>query len=841
MRLSSSSLVACCAAWFVFSSATFAAATLPPAAQRYATDQVAETPNFQRHVMPLLGRQGCNGRSCHGSFQGRGGFRLSLFGYDMKFDHEALTKLKGDADELRVDVKQPEQSLIFTKATDAAMHEGGERLEVGAWEYRIFKQWIAKGCPGPGVEEKLARLVVEPADILFRKPGETVQLKVTAHWADGTSEDVTCLARFRTNNEAVAEIDMYGQVTALAGGDTHVVAFYDNGVTSVPVVMPLNENFGRKYPQVATTTPVDRLIVEKLSKLGVVPSDVCTDAEFLRRATLDVTGTLPTPTEVEAFLADNRADKRRRKIDELLARPEYAAWWATKFCDLTGNNPRTIGEVTFRNEQSEQWYRWIEARLQENMPYDEIVAGMLLATGRRPGQSYDDYIRESVSYLRKDEPADFAEHPTLPQYWSRNSFRKPEERVLGISYAFLGIRIQCAECHKHPFDQWTQSDFREFTKFFTRINYGTDNDARTEMAALEEKLGLKGLKNGNEQRKIIAETARKGDPVPLREVYLTAAPKAPAAKPNSKDAKPAATPSALTARLLGGATIDLTKCDDPRVPVMDWLRSPENPFFAKAMVNRIWAHYFGRGIIEPADDLNLANPPSNGPLLDYLSQGFIRSGFDLKWLHREILASDAYQRSWHPNATNEQDRRNFSRMIPRRIPAEVAYDAVVQATTSSKRMAEHGAALDRRAIGHASIVGSVNKYAVQVFGKPERATTCDCERSAEPTLLQAIFLQNDRDTLTLVERGGWIAEVAATLKEPAPGSGSKSTKPAEPATDARRDALIREAYLRTVSRAPTTDEMARSRQHLAAAKTTSEGVRDVLWALLNTREFIVNH
>jgi len=295
--------------------------------------------------------------------------------------------------------------------------------------------------------------------------------------------------------------------------------------------------------------------------------------------------------------------------------------------------------------------------------------------------------------------------------------------------------------------------------------------------------------------------------------------------------------------LLGAETLDLATLDDPRTAVMDWLRREDNPFFAKALVNRIWAHYFGLGIIEPADDLNLANPPSNGPLLDYLSQGFVRSGYDLKWLHREIVSSAAYQRSWRTNETNDGDRRNFSHMLPRRLPAEVAYDAVLQATTSSKKLAAMRDAVEKRAISHASTTGAVNRYAVQVFGKPERATTCDCERSGEPTLLQAVFLQNDREMLQLIERGGWLAEVAQQCREPLPGSGTtvKSKGKQEPVTDALRKELIQEAFLRTLSREPAADEVARAQRHFASTATTSEGVRDLLWALLNTREFIVNH
>ena len=672
---------------------------------------------------------------------------------------------------------------------------------------------------------------------MFTAPGQTAQLKVTAHWNDGSSEDVTCLCRFRTNSEAVAEISQGGKVTSLDKGDTHVVAFYDNGVVAVPVLLPINPQVAADYPEVATPTKVDELIVAKLRKLGVVPSELCGDEEFLRRVSLDLIGSLPTPEEINQFVADRSADKRARKVDELLKTPEYAAWWATKICDLTGNNPQTMGENNFRQEQSRQWYDWVEARVRENMPYDKLVEGMFLAVSRERGQSYDDYAKEAVTYLRKDHPADFSEAESMPHYWSRNSFRKPEDRVLGFSYAFLGIRIQCAQCHKHPFDQWTQGDFQEFTKFFTRVNYGYDRDARDAVAALETKLDLKG-KNGTDQRRILAETARKGEPIPLREVFLTPAPPAPAAKKGAKAPERPKQP----ARLLGAETIDLAKVDDPRVAVMQWLRRKDNPYFAKSLVNRIWAHYFGIGIIEPADDLNLANPPSNGPLLDQLSSDFVDGGFDLKQLHRQIILSAAYQRSWRPNETNGGDRRNFSHMLPRRVPAEVAYDSVLQATASTKAVAARHESVEKRAISHASTAGGVNRYAVQVFGKPERATTCDCERSGEPTLLQSVFLQNDREMLQFIERGGWLNEVAQRCREPLPGATAPPKKSnAAPITDSTRDELIAEAYLRTLSRRPNAAEATRAREHLASTATVTEGVRDVLWALLNTREFIVNH
>ncbi|MGH9895046.1 MAG: DUF1549 domain-containing protein, partial [bacterium] len=315
---------------------------LAPVAQRFASADVQETPSFQRHVSPLFGRLGCNGRSCHGSFQGRGGFRLSLFGYDFKADHEALTQ--GDAP--RVDVENPLDSLVLNKPTDADMHEGGLRYKKDTWEYHVFRRWIEAGAKFSSDEvQKLVRLEVTPPEIQFAASGETVQLKAVAVWPDGTREDVTPLCRFTSNSEQVAKITETGLVTATDPGDTHLVAFYDNAVVSVPVIRPVSDKVGDGFPQVATNNKVDELVLEKLRKLGVVPSDLCTDAEFLRRVYLDLTGTLPTAAEVETFLADESPGKRSAKIDELLNTPAYVAWWTTKLCDYTGNNDRMLNQV----------------------------------------------------------------------------------------------------------------------------------------------------------------------------------------------------------------------------------------------------------------------------------------------------------------------------------------------------------------------------------------------------------------------------------------------------------------------------------------------------------------
>jgi Protein of unknown function (DUF1549) len=444
------------------------ASIIPPASQRFASDETdAEAPDFQRHVLPLMSRLGCNGRACHGSFQGRGGFRLSLFGYDFKADHEALLA----KDSHRVDAETPELSKLLQKPTLAISHKGGKVVEEDSWAYRLLLRWVEAGAKGvdEGGATHFDRLEVSPGEVVFGSDGQSVPLKVVARWADGTAEDVTCLCRFRTNDESIAQVGPAGVVTSQGKGDTHVVAFYDNGVSVIQVLRPVSDRAGPKYPDVPTPTKVDTLVVAKLRKLGIVPSDLCDDAEFLRRVRIDLTGTLPTPAEVEAFLADPRPGpvKRAAKVDALLDAPEYAAWWATRLCDLTGASPQMFAGQLNNAEIVRHWYEWIARRLRENMPYDKIVEGIVLATSRLPGQSFDEFVKQETSYYRSSAPADFSCQPTMPYFWARRrNFNTPDEKALGFSYAFLGVRLECAQCHKHPFDQWTQDDFKKFTAFF---------------------------------------------------------------------------------------------------------------------------------------------------------------------------------------------------------------------------------------------------------------------------------------------------------------------------------------------------------------------------------------
>jgi hypothetical protein len=860
---------------------------LPPVNQRFADSNVGEEPSFQKHVSPLFGRLGCNGRSCHGSFQGRGGFRLSLFGYDFKADHEEL--LKGDPK--RANSEKPLESLILVKPTDADMHEGGQRYKPDGWEYHVFRRWLEAGAKYDEKEaQRIVNLEVTPAEILFSRPGETVQLKAVAVWPDGTREDVTCLCRFTSNSEQVAAINADGLVSATDPGDTHVVVAYDSAVIAVPVIRPVSQLTGSSYPSVPTPTKIDELVVQKLKKLGVVPSDLCTDAEFLRRVSLDLTGTLPTAAEVEQFLADSSPSKRSDKIDQLLKTPAYAAWWTTRLCDWTGNNDTKQNQQVGGNRGivAQQWYDWIYKRIAENVPYDQLVEGMVTAVGRKPGETYAEYCEQMSKLYRGDEGCNFGDRPSMPYYWTRTNFRQPEERAIGFAYSFMGIRIQCAQCHKHPFDQWSKADFDAFKNFFGRVQLAVNGTDKSEYDQIVKDLGLADSElRGNQLRNRFEQLAREGKTIPFPELAVSRVPARRNPNPNANNRTPAAT---VTARVLGGEAIDLSELDDARRPLIDWLRQPNNPYFAKAFVNRLWSNYFNVGIVNPPDDLSLANPPSNKALLEYLAQGFIDSGFDMKWVHREITNSRTYQLSWQPNDTNAKDERNFARSVPRRLPAEVAVDAVNMAVASDEKAAKFTSDLTGHAIAVAGASARTNQganardtgFALQVFGRSIRESNCDCDRSMEASLLQTVFLKNDNAVLQAMEadRGSWLANISKPAKasSSARGSGQGNTltqlkdrleqlrkngndvqvkrlqtriaelEKEQGATEDDTGKLtidestfVRQAYLRTLSRLPTEDEMGRCRTYLAQADSPTAGAKGLLWALLNTKEFIVNH
>ncbi|MBC8290931.1 MAG: DUF1549 domain-containing protein, partial [Planctomycetes bacterium] len=710
--------------------------------------------------------------------------------------------------------------------------------------------------------------------------------------------------------EVIADISKTGEVSSHQAGDTHVIVFYDNGVLPIPVIRPVSSKAGKDYPLVRTSTKVDELVIEKLSKLGVVPSDIAGDMEFLRRVSLDMIGTLPTPQEIEEFVADSHKNKRARKIDELLERPAYAAWWATRFADWTGNSDDQLNNVTpQRSQAARDWYEWIRVRLEKNVAYDDIAEGFVMAGSREDGESFVDYSSTMSKMYTRDSELTYADRSTMPHYWARNNFRQPEDRAIGFAYNFLGIRIQCAQCHKHPFDQWTMDDFHQFKNFFVNTRFRGSADYRENAQKMLEKLGVDKSLRGGQLRREPGKLAAAGKVVPFEEVW-TAKPTPPRKDKKGRPVRRRGGAAASSAKLLGAAEkTDLTKVDDPRQPLMDWLRNDPSKRLARAVVNRVWSCYFNVGIVEPPDDLSLANPPSNAALLDYLTMAFVQSDYDLKWLHREIANSDTYQRTWQPNDTNLVDSRNFSHSIPRRMPAEVAMDALVAATSSDDAFAELHADVLGRNIAQVSAGSRYNEnpqnYALSVFGRSIRESNCDCDRSQEPSLLQTVFLQNDSYIYDLIDRGrgGWINQLASELKlrqtrvsNPNRGGNNSARlisvlngqikrakaelKKAEKADDERLvtqqkrriagirkrledlgvggskegtpgiaqkaepeqiEQAVRSTYLRTLSREPKPQELEKAVAYVEASDDHLSGVRDVLWALINTKEFIVNH
>ena len=922
--------------------------TMPSLSERFkpsaeGTISTDEVPDFQKHISPLLGRLGCNGRACHGSFQGQGGFMLSLFGYDFDVDHKALL------DKDRVNAKSPLDSLILTKPTDADAHEGGKRYEKGSWEYQVLRTWIQAGAPkkkkSQSSELKLEQLEVTPLEVSFDASGKSRAIQAIAVWNDGTREDVTTLCRFVSNDSAIAQVDVHGVITGGERGDTHVVVSYDNAVVPVSVIRPSGPSGILKKQIASSANPVDRLVLTKLDKLGVQPSEIASDEEFFRRVSLDISGTLPTSSQIRNFLSDKSPDKRAKAVEQLLASPGYAALWTTFLCDVTGNNEDQLNNFSYvRGNQSQHWYQWIYDRVNRNVPYDKIVEGIVTAVSREPDESYREYCNAMTEIANDKSGKSFAKRSDMMYYWARTNQQKAEDRAIAFAYAFCGVRIQCAQCHKHPFDQWSKKDFDQFERLFDGIEARQNklaSDSKNDFDAIIDELGIDKSTKGNQLAKSIQEKF-KGNfdkTLPFPEVFVTSKVVKPTeskkdGKGNKK--KEPAAKAVPTARLLGGDFVDLSRVEDPRVPLMEWLRSKNNPYFAKAIVNRVWAHYFQAGIVNPPDDLNLANAPSNEQLLNWLAESFIESGFDLKWLHRTIVNTDTYQRTWRTNESNELDRRNFSHALLRRLPAETAYDAIKIAVSSDKTAAsmcnlEVSRAMTLAGSG-ARNRGNGDQYALSVFGRSIRESNCDCDRTSEPSLLQTVFIRNDSDVLRAMSdpKDSWLAQVAKENDWPMLPSdrnpkdktgreelmmGGASDKDQKLADDLDREirslktridrlkknekedkkvkelksllanrekkfaaqmellakkaeqseasaksgsndkpimivltpdrirmnALIEEAYLRTLSRKPSDSEVERSYASISQAESPTRGLSDLLWALINSKEFILNH
>jgi hypothetical protein len=629
--------------------------------------------------------------------------------------------------------------------------------------------------------------------------------RVEAEFDDGTRQDITPFCSFRAQDDTIAEVTPLGKVYGLRPGETATVISYLSQVTSARVLVPVPVPNDFVYPFVPERNFIDREIFAKLRRLNVVPSELSGDAEFLRRLTLDAVGRLPSPEEIRAFLADSRPEKRTLKIEELLADPLHAALWATRFCDITGLDLDAMeGPEELKVKRARMWHDWFRRRFAENVPYDRIAHGVLCATSRS-GANVATWLRretELAGQMHGGVRTSYADRPGLDLFWRRFSgeeYFPVEQMAERAATAFLGVRIECAQCHKHPFDRWTQADYRAFANVFARVRFGGSPEVTAAVADL--------LARRREGR-----SGKKSPPLPrLREVYL--APQAERALADPDTNRP------LPARALGGPA--LTGPGDLREGLLHWLAGPANPYFAPSFVNRVWAHYLGRGLVEPVDSFSVANPPSNGALLDALAHDFVEHGYDIRRLERIILTSRVYQLSSRPNATNRGDKTHYSHALARPLLAEVVVDVLSCALGSPEDLgADPPPGSKAIEIAPNRVQAPHLARIFRVFGRPARTATCDCERPHQPAIGQTLFLMTDTAVLKRMQTGRLGRLLASKL------------------TNAQ---VVEELFLATLSRPPDDVERQAALDQVCQAPSALAGFTDVLWALINTREFILNH
>jgi hypothetical protein len=763
----------------------------------------AAEPLFGREVVPTLHKLGCSAGTCHGAFAGKGGFRLSLFAADPAADYQAIRGALGR----RLNRLSPDQSLLLLKPTGRMPHGGEIRLQPTSPDYLLLRSWIeAGGKYNPTAEGQVVSVRVEPATVVCKVDTAPVPMRVVARMEGGTEQDVTRFTRFEVYDPTIATVDAAGGVSTHRAGDTHILAHYAGQIGYTIALVPREPAQDGAFPEERPADVVDQMILDKLRLLNIVPSPLAGDTEFLRRVTLDVTGQLPTPDEVRQFQADSSPDKRTKKIDALLLHPLHAAVWATKLCDITGMDNRVLYDRAVCN--AHDWYR---NKLSANVPWDRLVESVLTAT-TADNRSLEELAAEVKRQAEQRKNSKGAPEPvvgkpwetgyalrnTLDVFFDNNKFRvqagpdkgkiDPQPIALHVATAFLGVRLECAECHKHPHDRWTQQDFFSFTTAFAYINRGVDPELR------KKKINLGGF--------YAAET-----PVLVYTDPATGEPIGP--------------------RVLGGPAIDLKPGVDPRREVFRWMMSSENPYFTRSIVNRIWAHYFGRGLIDPVDSLSAANPPSHPGLLNELARDFVEHKYDLAHLHRRILRLSAYQRSWETSSSNARDERNYSHRVLRRLSAEQVLDAVAQVTGTPVQLApvysgDPNRKPERSVEYPLSRPGGADSYVLKIFDKPQRTQSCDCERSEAPNLSQALYFYNDQ---ALVEKISSPDGRLDGLLKAIPNDGK----------------LLEELYLLTLSRLPTAGEVQLAQKHLKASKTRSDGFEDLLWSLLNRQEFLIAH
>jgi hypothetical protein len=712
--------------------------------------------SFRNDIVPILTRNECNTGGCHAKTGGQNGFHLSLFGYEPEADyHNLLHQSRGR----RISLTAPSQSLILQKASGDRPHEGGARLAMGGRDYSAILRWIEQGLPfGAENEPLVERIEVFPRDRVL-SPHSDQQLLVTAFMSDGSKRDITHNAQYEPNQEDMAEIEEGGLVRIEGKtGSTSVMIRFQEHVDVFRAIIPL----GHETPPPPTPVNfVDERIFAQLNVLGLPPSERGDDAMFLRRVTIDIAGRLPTLEETQEFLESKAPDKRAKRIDALLETVEYADYFAGKWAAILRNKAQ--GNLDWVSRETYAFHGWLRQSFLENKPFSQLVAELLTASGKSD-------VNPAVGWYRV--------------------VQDPKDQMADIAQVFLGIRMQCAQCHHHPYEKWTQDDYYGFAAFFSTL-------ARKEVYKLPEsdmvyhKMVLAEYENPTTKEKL--------KPTPLE-----------------------------------GVPLEIPEVHDPRVELANWMTSRENPYFAKMLVNRYWKHFFSRGLVEPEDDMRITNPATHPDLLDQLGQSFIDSGFDVKHLIRTICNSQAYQLSSEPNEHNSKDDQYYARYYPKRLPAEVMLDAINDIADSKNSFNKQP--LGVRAIALPDDNANKESIFLTVFGRPQMDSACECERTADANLAQSLHLINSPTVQAKLSASkGRAAELAADTERP----------------DEDR---IHELYMRALAREADAEELAMAFAHLKKKRDQSaadpekvpvataekQAFEDILWVVVNTKEFLFN-
>jgi hypothetical protein len=727
----------------------------------------ARAVDFATEIVPLLSRFGCNAGGCHGKQGGQNGFQLSLFGFDTEFDYSALVK---EARGRRVNVSNAAGSLLLRKAVGSVPHGGGRRIEAGSEPYRLLLSWIESSAPASSPEvPHVVKLHVSPKERVLKvgrallpvpaagdlqtgtgksahRTNSQQQLAVIAEYSDGSQRDVTRQADYSSNLDVVASVAPDGLVkTTGQSGEAAIMTRYMGQVAVFLALVP----HGEPLKEIANFTPkseIDRLVVEKWKKLGLKPSPLVDDATFLRRVTLDLCGRLPTSDEVRAFLNDATPTKRDSAVDRLLESPDYPAFFALRWGSILRNS-----NLAGADRASYAFNNWIKDQIARNVPYDEFTRGVITAAG------------------------EWQDAPAINRYWQMRDDLL-HQSTADTAQVFLGLRLQCAKCHHHPYERYSQEDYYGLSGFFTR-------------------LGQKAF--GEPPPYFNAPNVTRGDQNPL----------------TRQSPKP---------KFLDGDYVEFTSEQDPRHALVDWMAKPENPYFARTLVNRLWGHFFGRGIVHEVDDLRETNPPSNPELLKFLADDFLAHKFDMKHAIRQMVTSQVYQLSSQPTPDNEHDRQNYARFYARRMIAEVFLDSVNQAVDVRDRFNGVGASARAIDLPHENF----GSYFLDAFDRPKRVTACECERSPGATLAQVLLLSNSDEIENKLASGeGKIGKFFAA-----------SEKDRRPLKD-----LIEELYLGSLSRLPSSDELTTATKYLDGESDKRQAAEDLLWTLLNSKEFMFNH